>query len=457
VAFIFSFSSIVCYGEMTCSEILRSDSTIVLNSSTAETVATDIFKAAGVNFSGSRTGDITINDPEFFPRLLADPDLQIGETYMDQMWDSPAIDELSYKLMSAQLRDGRLRTFLPMWHTPKLAALAMLKQGYRYYRARLTNRQTRGLSKNVAVEHYDVGNELYRRMLDPTLTYTSGVWADGFDLEDAQNAKYDLIARKLNLKPGEHVLDIGSGFGGFARFAAKHYGAKVTGITISVEQLKTARALSADFKNINFIFSDYRDIPYRFPPNTFDHVVSIEMIEAVGVKNLKTYFDAAASSLKLGGHFVVQAIANNEDVFNTNAWFSKYIFRDGVAPSSNQVDRAARFAFGPPVDRHRITGDYDKTLMAWHANFTKAWPDLQGAYGARFKRMWDFYLLSVAGGFRARAIQLNQVVYVKGGAAKTTPPVRNLPSRSDLDKMRLSADEILKTQNVIGDLELKKQ
>lgn len=416
-----------------------------------------IFKVAGVNINDGVRSDITIHDERFFSRILSDPDLQIGETYMDGLWDSPAIDQLTFKLISAQIRDGRLKTFIPLWRTPRLAALAILKQGYRYYRDLLTNRQTQKLSKNVAVEHYDVGNELYRRMLDPTLTYTSGVWADGYNLEDAQNAKYDLIARKLGLKPGDRVLDIGSGFGGFARFAAKNYGAQVTGITISVEQLKAARALSDDYKNIDFVFSDYRDIPYRFPPNTFDHVVSIEMIEAVGVKNLHDYFEAASASLKEGGKFVIQAIANNEDVVNTNAWFSKYIFHDGVAPSNDQVDRAAKDIFGAPSDRHRITSDYDKTLLAWHDNFTKAWPDLRQAYSERFKRMWDFYLLSVAGGFRAKSIQLDQVVYIKGGVRDAVIPIRELPSRERLDKMRLTKTEKAKIEVLISELEVKKQ
>ncbi len=426
------------------------------SSSRAETAVTQLLQKAGVILNGTNPSDMSVHDPEFFKRLLSDPKFEIGETYMDGMWDSAAIDQLTTKLYEAQRKNGSLKTFAPLWKTPGLAFLAFFKNAYRYSRDVLTNRQTRTRSKKVAEEHYDAGNELYRRMLDPTLTYTSGVWADGYTLEDAQNAKYDLIARKLRLKPGQRVLDIGSGFGGFARFAAKNYGAKVTGITISVEQLKAARALSADFKDVDFVFSDYRDIPHRFPPNTFDHVVSIEMIEAVGPKNLEPYFQSAYASLKDGGRFVIQAIANNKDVYNTNPWFSKYIFSDGVAPSTNQVDRAAKKTFGSAVDRHRITSDYDKTLLAWHENFTRAWPDLKNEYSERFKRMWDFYLLSVAGGFRSKEIQLDQSVFVKGDHRQEVRAVRELPSRERLDAMRATADNIELTAATIADLEVKK-
>lgn len=400
--------------------------------------------------------DLVVKDPSFYTRILADPLFELGETYMDGLWESEHIDAITTKLYTAQQRGGTAGSFRPLWRTPDLAFRGLLKDRYRYYRDLLTNRQTRVRAMKVAEEHYDAGNELYRRMLDPTLTYTSGVWAKGYTLEDAQNAKYDLIARKLGLKPGQHVLDIGCGFGGFARFASRYYGAEVTGITISVEQLKSARALSAKDKNLHFIFSDYRDIAHRFPPNTFDHVVSIEMIEAVGPKNLAGYFEAAHSSLKNGGRFVIQAIANNRDVVNTNPWFSKYIFSDGVAPSLNQVERASMKTFGGPVDIHRITSDYDRTLLEWHKNFTAAWPELKDQYTERFKRMWDFYILSVAGGFRSRELQLDQSVFVKGTVGRELKPIRELPTRNRLDAMRISETEKRHTAILIDDLDQKK-
>jgi cyclopropane-fatty-acyl-phospholipid synthase len=416
----------------------------------------EIFRSAGVKFDGEGPRDMTVNDSAFFGRLLSDPRLELGETYMDGQWDSPAVDQVAAKLMSARRREGIAALAAPLWRTPGLAALALMRNAYRAARDRLTNRQTRTRSHTVAEKHYDAGNELYRLMLDPTLTYTSGVWAPGYTLEDSQNAKYDLIARKLGLKPGQRVLDIGSGFGGFARFAAKNYGVKVTGITISVEQLKAARALSEGIDGVEFLYSDYRDIPHRFPAGTFDHAVSIEMIEAVGHKNLKDYFSSVAAVLNDGGRFVVQAIASNRDAVNSNPWFSKYIFHDGVAPSTAQVDKAARSAFSPVRDRQRITSHYDTTLLAWHENFTRAWPQLKTEYGERFKRMWDFYLLSVAGGFRVEELQLDQTVYVKGVRRGEVPAVRDLPTRERLDALRATEGEKAEIAQKIGDLEIEK-
>lgn len=430
-------------------------SALFATSSREERVVSALFDRLGVKVGGSGTDDMRVNAPEFYRRLLSDPELELGETYMDGLWDSNRIDSLTFKLLSYH-RDNGLKSYLPLWKVPDLAGLAGTRYAYRYLRDRFTNRQTRTRSKTVALEHYDAGNELYRQMLDPTMTYTSGVWGDGFTLEDAQNAKYDLLARKLKLKPGDRVLDIGSGFGGFARFAAKNYGAKVVGITISIEQLKAARALSRDYKDVDFVFSDYRDLALRYPPGTFDHVVSIEMVEAVGPKNLDDYFSSIGSVLKDGGNFVVQGIASNYDVYNSNPWFSKYIFKDGVAPSSHQLDRAAAKSFGTPVDRHEMTADYDRTLLAWFDRFTKAWPKLSETYTPRFKRMWDFYLLSVAGGFRAKSVRLYQTVYVKGGGEPVKDPVRDLPALDRLKAMRQSSLEIEKTKALIGDLEVER-
>jgi cyclopropane-fatty-acyl-phospholipid synthase len=440
---LFSFFCLDAFGS-TCGDLAKR--------SNPEIAVREILDNAAITTDGTGSANIVVNDPGFFRRFLSDPELQIGETYMDGMWDSNTIDQVAANFMSTEMQKGRFGQVKPMWRTPGLLLRALFNDRYRYYRDLLTNRQTRSRSTTVATEHYDVGNELYRRMLDPTLTYTSGIWAHGYTLEDAQNAKYDLIARKLGLKVGEHILDIGSGFGGFARFAAKHYGVKVTGITISVEQLKAARALSADYPGVNFVFSDYRDLPYRFPPGTFDHVVSIEMIEAVGSKNLEEYFQSAFAVLKPGGRFMIQAIAGRHDVVNSNPWFSKYIFQDGVAPSLNQVDAAAKSSFGAPADRHNITADYDKTLLTWHDNFTRAWPDLKDQYGDRFKRMWDFYLLSVAGAFRVNYIGLDQSVFIKG-KHQGIIPVRTLPTRAQLDGMRATDNQIEETALRIGALE----
>ena len=401
---------------------------------------TDLLASVGVRINGPNPWDIKVNHPSFYTRILRDPDLQIGVTYMDGLWDCQAIDQLTDRLTGGQVR-AKLLEPETLLRTPVLLAEAALRKTARLLRDVLTNRQTVSRATKVAKEHYDVGNVLYGHQLGPTLAYTSGVFAPGYTLEDAQNAKHDLLCRKMGLKPGDRVLDIGSGFGAFARYAAKHYGAHVVGVTISNEQLKAARALSKDVPGVSFMYSDYRDIPKRFPKDHFDHVVSIEMIEAVGAHNLKEYFDAAQACLKQGGTFALQAICDKRDVYGSNAWFSEYIFADGCAPSRNQVDTAAADWFGAPEDQHRITDSYDKTLMAWHENFTRAWPSLQGDYGDRFKRLWDFYLLSIAGGFRSERMNVDQVVYRKGGRDTTREPVRELPSRAKLDALRATPEE----------------
>lgn len=412
----------------------------------------ELLGAVGIRIGGGKPCDITVNDPIFYTRVMRDPDMQLGLTYMDGLWDCKAIDQLTHRLTGSGVR---AKLFEPgvLLRTPMLLAEAALRGVYRNVRDTLTNRQTVKRSTNVAKEHYDAGNVLYAHQLGPTMAYTSGVFAPGYTLEDAQNAKHDLLCRKMGLKPGDRVLDIGCGFGGFARYAAQHYGAEVVGVTISNEQLKSARALSENTKGVSFIYSDYRDIAKRFPKDHFDHVVSIEMIEAVGAANLHDYFDAVQSCLKHGGAFALQGICEPRDVVSSNAWFSEYIFRDGVAPSRNQVDTAAADWFGAPEDVHRITDSYDKTLMCWHERFTEAWPQIAGDYNDRFKRMWDFYLLSIAGGFRSERMNVDQVVYRKGGPDTGREPVRAMPSREALDAMRATPEQYAAIKETVAAVE----
>lgn len=418
----------------------------------AKQTVTELLAVAGVQVNGPNPWDITFHDPSAYVRILRDPDLQLGLTYMDGLWTCPAIDQLLDRVTGAGIRKKLIEPSLLM-RTPGLLLESAARATYRYVRDSIVNRQTIKRSTNVAKEHYDVGNVLYGHQLGPTLAYTSGVFAPGYSLEDAQNAKHDLLCRKMGLKPGDRVLDIGSGFGAFARYAAKHYGVEVIGVTISNEQLKSARALSEGVPGVSFVYSDYRDIAKRFPKDHFDHVVSIEMIEAVGPKNLSDYLDATQACLKTGGTFALQAICDNHDAVRSNTWFSEYIFRDGVAPSRNQVDSAAAPFFGAPEDVHRITDSYDKTLMCWHENFEKAWPQLEAQYGERFKRMWDFYLRSIAGGFRSTRMNVDQVVYRKGGPDTSRAPVRELPSREKLDALRATDAEYAAIQATLATVE----
>ncbi len=425
--------------------------------SPAQRTVTELLAAAGVRIGGSAPQDVIVHDPSFYDRVLRDPDMQLGVTYMDRLWDCKSLDELTARLTAIKAKE-RLFTADVFMRTPLLLAEAAARHLYRDALAIFFNRQSITRSTNVAKEHYDVGNPLYARMLGPTLSYTSGVYAEGYTLEDAQNAKHDLLCRKMGLKPGDRVLDIGCGFGGFARYAAKHYGAQVVGITISNEQLKLARALSKDIPGMSFMYSDYRDLAKRFPENHFDHVVSIEMIEAVGPKNFKRYFECAQACLKPGGSFALQAIQEPKSKVRCNAWMGEFIFRDGLCPSREQIDTAAADWFGAAEDVHRITDSYDKTLLAWHANFEAAWPELRGErYNDRFKRMQDMYLLGIAGGFRSGHMNVDQFVFRKGGPDASVKPVREMPSREKLDALRATPEQAAAIRAVVDDVEAHTQ
>jgi cyclopropane-fatty-acyl-phospholipid synthase len=354
---------------------------------------TDLFAAADIRTDGSRPWDIVVHDEHLYNRLVSQGSIGLGESYMDGWWDCRALDDMFFRLLRADPRSKmrpRLATVLPI------------------VRAIILNTQTRRRSLKVAQEHYDIGNDLYRAMLDPYMQYSCGYFKDTEDLAVAQIQKMDLICRKLQLKPGEHVLDIGCGWGGLARFMAERYKVRVTGITIAKEQVALARA-NCKGLDVEILEKDYRDLE-----GSFDKIVSVGMFEHVGYKNYRTYMEHAHRLLKEGGLFLLHSIASKHTVRTSDPWFEKYIFPNSMLPSVAQI--------GTAIDKLFILEDwqnfgvfYAKTLKAWHANFEKAWPALQAKYGDRFKRMWDYYLLSLPGGFRARNIHLWQIVLSKGG------------------------------------------
>lgn len=385
----------------------------MFSDSLARNAVVQILEQVDVRVDGARPWDIRVLSDEFYHRFLRDIRFELGQTYMDGLWDSDQPDEFLAKLLGVREKTSLWRMAWPYWRVPHYALNAVFINSLRDVRDRLINRQTRRRALVVGKEHYDIDVELYRKMLGPTMTYTCGIWSDGGTLDDAQNAKHMKIAESLGLRPGQHVLDIGCGFGAFARFAADRFGARVTGVTISEEQLRYAQKNSATASDVRFLKCDYRDIGDHFGPESFDHVVSIEMVEAVGHKNLDEFFAIAGKHLKKGGRFALQGIAENKDVVGSNPWFDRYIFPNGAAPSIRQLDRAAAPFFGSPVSRERLTPHYDRTLMAWYENFRAAWPELQGKFDPRFERMWGFYLFSFAAGFRSETMQVYQSVYSK--------------------------------------------
>lgn len=353
----------------------------------------EMLKKADVTIGGNRPWDITVKDERLFNNVLHTGTLGLGEAYMDGWWDTPALDQFFYTVISADLEKDIKRNL----HT-----LLML------IRARLVNMQSRKGSLRVAREHYDLSTELYMSFLDPYNQYTCGYFKGTDDLNVAQEQKLDLICKKLQLKPGDRVLDIGCGWGGFAKYAAEHYDVSVTGITLSKEQLAYAKEFTKGL-NVALHLQDYRDLK-----GTFDKILVCGMIEHVGYKNYREIMEVVYRNLADNGLFLLHTIGYDRSIHTTDPWIEKYIFPGGMPPSVVQIGKAIEGLF-LMEDLHNFGSDYDKTLMAWFKNFDAAWPKLRGTYDERFYRMWKYYLLSCAGAFRARDIQLWQIALSKNG------------------------------------------
>jgi cyclopropane-fatty-acyl-phospholipid synthase len=359
---------------------------------------TDLLAQGDIHINGSRPWDVQVHHPDFFKRILGQGTLGLGESYMEGWWDCEQLDVAFTKAMSA-----RLEHRLPFnW----VVAFDLLK-------SRLFNRQSKSRSKTVAEIHYDLGNEFYADMLDPRMQYTCAYWKTGdgkvaANLAEAQENKLDLVCRKLGLKPGMTVLELGCGWGGFARFAAERYGVHVTGYNISKEQVAYGREYNKDLP-VEIRLQDYREAD-----GLYDRVVSIGMAEHVGMRNYRTFFQTIQRSLKEGGLALVHTIGSNRSVTSIEPWLGKYIFPHAMLPSIAQLSKAAENLL-VVEDWHNFGPDYDHTLMAWLERFQANWHKHEKAYGQQFYRMWVYYLTICAGSFRARKNQLWQVVLSKGG------------------------------------------
>ena len=344
---------------------------------------------AQVAINGDQAWDIQVHDRRWYARVMAGGSLALGESYMDGWWDCQALDKLFHRLLRARL-DEKVRI------TPGLVWASLM--------SRLSNRQSRHRADQVAKAHYNLGNDLFASMLDQDLNYSCAWWDEGCaDLEQAQKNKLDLICRKLMLKPGMRLLDIGCGWGGLARFAAREYGVEVLGITVSQPQAELAGRRCQGLP-VEIRLQDYRSVQGRF-----DRVVSVGMFEHVGYKNYRAFMRVAANCLSGDGLLLLHTIGRNDSAVQADRWIATYIFPNGMLPSVRQIARACEGLF-VLEDWHSLGPHYDRTLMAWHHNFQQAWSRLKKRYDERFRRMWTYYLLSCAGAFRARSIQLWQVV-----------------------------------------------
>lgn len=365
-------------------------------------VVTKLFATAGVEINGTRSWDIQVNNNAFYSRVLTGGTLAFGESYMDGWWDCKALDDLICKLLIANL---------------ELKVKGSLKLVWHQVRSRIFNLQKISRAFEIGERHYDTGNELFKIMLDKRMIYSCGYWKDADNLDDAQEAKLDLICRKLELEEGLQVLDIGCGWGSFARYAAENYKVSVTGITVSAKQQKLASELCKGL-DVKIELMDYRNMN-----NKFDRVLSIGMFEHVGYKNYRTYFEVVDRCLKTDGLTLLHSIGSNLSVTGTDQWIEKYIFPNSMIPSAKQITTASEGLLRLE-DWHNFGPYYDRTLMAWCKNFNKHWDELKGTYSDRFRRMWNFYLLSSAASFRVRKNQLWQVIFIPLRSLKLYKPVR---------------------------------
>ena len=355
-----------------------------------------------VKINGTRPWDIGIKNSKMFKRILLNGSIGLGESYMDGWFDCEQLDVFFEKILRKGIdyKVGGMPAFLTM------------------VRSRLTNLQSISRAFVVGEKHYDIGNDLFALMLDKRMIYTCGYWPkEVSNLEESQKAKLDLVAKKLNLQPGMKVLDIGCGWGGAAKYLAETHDVSIVGITISQEQAKLARETCAGL-DIDIRLSDYRELDEKF-----DAIYSIGMFEAVGYKNYRTYFEIIHHCLKKEGVFLLHTIGVGQSTTSTDPWVEKYIFPNGMMPSSKQITGAIEGLFKID-DWHNFGPDYDKTIMCWHSNFTKHYQSLKLNYDQRFFRMWTYWLLLSAASFRSGSNHLWQILLSQPGSKNLSSAFR---------------------------------
>ena len=356
----------------------------------------ELLEGVDIEINGSRPWDLQVHNQDLYKSIFFNGSLGFGESYMKGWFDCDRLDLFFEKI----LRSGIYNEIggLPLF--------------FGKMKSKLRNLQSISRAFQVAERHYDIGNDLFSLMLDKTMMYTCGYWTkDVSTLEESQLAKLDLVAKKLNLKAGMKILDIGCGWGGAAKHFANNYGVTVVGITISKEQIEYAKQ-NSDNMDVEFRLMDYRDLDEKF-----DAIYSIGMFEAVGYKNYEEFFEVVRSCLKEEGAFLLHTIGGNESTTTADPWVEKYIFPNGMMPSAEQIAKASEgiFIFD---DWHNIGPHYDKTLMCWYDNFVNNYEKLKDKYDNEFYRMWTYWLLSSAANFRCRSLQLWQVLFSIEGSKR---------------------------------------
>ncbi len=370
----------------------RSSKAERVSASSAETFLRDLLAKAGITVNGPEPWDLQVRDTRAYDRVLRDGSIGVGEAFMEGWLDCARIDMMANRAYRAEL----------------IEQVDVKSALFEAFKARINPFGSRSRSFEIGQWHYDTGNDLFEAMLDPYMVYSCGYWQRAQTLDAAQRDKLELICRKLALEPGQRVLDIGCGFGGFARYAAEHYGVSVTGITVSKRQAELGMRLAAGLP-VELHYQDYRDLDA-----TFDRVVSIGMFEHVGRRHHRDFFAACDRCLKPSGILVLHTIGYLKEQ-PINPWYDKYIMPGVEFPTVANLIKTT----GPNLvleDFHTWEGaHYDKTLMAWWEKFDAAWDTLKHHYDETFYRMWKLYLQGCAGGFRAERMRVWQLVFSKGG------------------------------------------
>lgn len=355
--------------------------------------------SADIKINGGRRWDIGVNDNRVFSALAFRGLTGLGDAYVEGWWDCAELDTFFHKALSSGLNKKARFNYVNCLN---------------FLNEKFFNLQSRPRAFIVGRRHYDLGNDLYEAMLDKRLVYTCGYWKDAKSLDEAQEAKLDLVCRKIGLKSGQKVLDIGCGWGSFAKFTAEKYGATVVGLTVSEEQARLATEMCRGLP-VEIRLQDYREINEKF-----DHVVSLGMFEHVGYKNYREYMKVVDRCLKDDGVFLLHTMGQRDDYPNIHQpechWIIKNIFPNGMLPSVGQIGRAAQDLF-TMEDWHTFGRDYDLTMMEWFRNFDRNWNKLEPKYGPKFYRMWKYYLMLFCGAWRAHdQYNLWQIVFTKGNA-----------------------------------------
>lgn len=370
--------------------------------------AEKVLASINVRINGHNPWDIIVHNPKMWERIAKQGSIGAGESYMDGWWDCEQLDELFFRICRHRLEEKF--HFLP----------AKLIENFK---RTLFNYQSIAKSREVAVTHYNLGNRLYELMLGKSMAYTCGYWKEANNLDEAEFAKYELICKKLYLKPGEKVLEIGCGWGGLAKYMAEKYQCQVVALDIALEPFLYAQKHTRNLP-VSVYHCDYRETKvYNRKQEKFDKIVSVGVLEHVGYKNYRTLMDISRQFIKPDGIFLLHSIGGNISTKFCEPWIDKYIFPNGTLPSIAQLGKAFEKRF-IVEDFQNFGAYYDNTLLAWYQNLNAHWPELAEKYNEKTRRMMNYYLLSCAGGFRARAMQLWQFVLTPQGLLKGYLSVR---------------------------------